>query len=489
MRTISSLIFSALILIVSQVQGAFQPIDTPPLPVLDAGIQSTCPAIANTPNFTFAYGDVLLNSATAPVGSIIQAKSPRGELVGCTMVTEAGKYGAIVIYGEDLTVTPSIPGMKSGEVVTFYINNLVATSSPSLYYASDKDLHSVNLSASGISAPVPNFTAPVTSGNAPLSVQFSDQSAGTITNWAWNFGDGSTSSQQNPQHTYTARGVYTVALTVTGPGGSSTETKTDYIHVYQQSVADFSGSPTAGIAPLTVNFTNLSSGDYINTNWSFGDAQTSTASSPSHVYNSPGTYTVSLSISGAGGSDTETKSSYITVYASVDASFTVNHTDGIAPLTVQFTNTSTGGYSALSWNFGDGSALSSETNPTHTFPISGIYTVVLTATGPGGTDTYSQQIQIYQPAQAAFSANVQKGKAPLTVQFTNQSTGDVNSYSWDFGDGENSTEQNPDHIYTQKGTYTVSLTVSGAGGTATETKTGYIVVINEYFVFIPLVLR
>jgi PKD repeat protein len=124
---------------------------------------------------------------------------------------------------------------------------------------------------------------------------------------------------QNPSHQYTIPGTYPVSLTVTGPVGSATETKVDYITV-SVIVADFSGSPQTGEAPLTVNFTDLSSGDITITSWawSFGDGGTSTMQNPSYEYTTPGTYTVSLMVSGPDGSVSETKVNYITVEPSPD---------------------------------------------------------------------------------------------------------------------------------------------------------------------------
>ena len=82
-----------------------------------------------------------------------------------------------------------------------------------------------------------DFTVDVVSGTAPLTVNFTDQSAGDITSWSWDFGDGATSTEQNPTHTYIEPGTYTVSLTVTGPGGSDTETKDDFITVIEQQKA------------------------------------------------------------------------------------------------------------------------------------------------------------------------------------------------------------------------------------------------------------
>jgi PKD repeat protein len=161
--------------------------------------------------------------------------------------------------------------------------------------------------------PMAAFTGSPTSGTGSLTVNFTDQSTGHIRSWLWDFGDDGTSTSQNPSHTYTSPGRYTVSLTVTGAGGSDTETRTNYIYVYESPVADFTGAPTSGTSPLTVNFTDQSTGDVTSWSWNFGDDGTSTLQNPSHEYTAAGDYTVSLTVSGPGGSDTETKTNYISV--------------------------------------------------------------------------------------------------------------------------------------------------------------------------------
>lgn len=165
--------------------------------------------------------------------------------------------------------------------------------------------------------PVAQFTGSPTSGQYPLTVDFTDQSTNTPTSWSWDFGDGvGTSTAQNPSYTYNSAGTYTVTLTATNAYGSDDEVKVDYITVTAPAapVADFSGSPTSGEYPLTVNFTDLSSGSPTSWAWDFGDGVgTSTAQNPSYIYDAAGTYTVSLTASSAYGSDTETKTGYITV--------------------------------------------------------------------------------------------------------------------------------------------------------------------------------
>jgi PKD repeat protein len=150
----------------------------------------------------------------------------------------------------------------------------------------------------------------------PLLVSFTDQSTNPVTSWAWDFGDGGTSTLQNPTHTYTAAGSYTVALTVSGPGGADTETQSGYVIVSEPApVAEFSGTPLSGAAPLDVAFTDLSTGPITTWAWTFGDGGSSGLPSPQHVYTTGGSFAVSLTVTGPGGSDTTTKTAYVTVSA------------------------------------------------------------------------------------------------------------------------------------------------------------------------------
>ncbi|MBU0982367.1 MAG: PKD domain-containing protein [candidate division Zixibacteria bacterium] len=247
-------------------------------------------------------------------------------------------------------------------------------------------------------------------------------------------------------------------------------------------VANFSGSPTSGTEPLTVAFTDASTGSITSWAWTFGDGGTSTAQNPGHTYTSAGTYNVSLTVTGPGGSDAETKTGYITVNPCVapTAGFTGSPTSGDYPLNVTFSNSSTGATS-YAWTFGDGGT-STATNPNHTYTAAGTYTVVLTATNSCGNDVFTRTNYItvttppcYAPV-AAFVGSPTSGDFPLTVNFTDNSTNSPTSWSWTFGDGGTSTAQNPSHTYTAAGTYTVTLTATNACGSDGETKTGYITV-------------
>ena len=264
------------------------------------------------------------------------------------------------------------------------------------------------------SPPVAYFSGSPTIGNAPLDVAFTDSSTGSIDSRSWDFGDGGSSSAQNPSHTYTDPGTYTVSINVTGPGGSDTNTRTNYITAElppPPPVADFSGFLTSGPAPHTVNFTDMSTGIITTWNWSFGDGGTSLDQDPWHQYLTAGDYTVSLTVSGPDGSDTNTKVGYITVSEAPVPDFTGTPTTGGAPLAVAFTGSSTGGeVTAWAWDFGD-TGTSTVQNPSHTYTAVGTYTVSLTVTGPGGSNTNTKinYITVTSPTNQAGVTNIETG--------------------------------------------------------------------------------
>jgi PKD repeat protein len=162
--------------------------------------------------------------------------------------------------------------------------------------------------------PIAAFSATPTTGNAPLTVKFTDESTGTITSWLWDFGDGKTGTAKNPSHKYANPGTYSVSLTVTGPEGTNTKNIANYITVNPVTpVAAFSATPTTGNAPLTVKFTDESTGTITSWLWDFGDGKTGTAKNPSHKFTKAGRYSISLKVSGPGGENTLVISDYIQV--------------------------------------------------------------------------------------------------------------------------------------------------------------------------------
>jgi len=162
----------------------------------------------------------------------------------------------------------------------------------------------------------PDFSGTPTWGYVPLTVQFTDASAGPVDQWNWTFGDGNVSTLKNPQYTYPAPGTYTVSLTVANitHSISSTATKVSYITV-QPFSADFSGSPTWGYQPLAVQFTDASVGKVDQWSWIFGDGNVSTQQNPQYSYPDAGNFTVSLTVTNTtyGKSSTATKVNYTNV--------------------------------------------------------------------------------------------------------------------------------------------------------------------------------
>ena len=310
-----------------------------------------------------------------------------------------------------------------------------------------------------------------TAGSPPLTVAFHDTSVSKtpVISWAYNFGDGGTSTQQNPTYVYTTPGIYTVTLEVGNSSGMDTTTYTDVVTVYG---VNFTATPTSGAAPLPVQFYNESPGatSFL---WNFGDGGTSTAAAPPHTYMAVGTYAVTLTVVNPSGSIAINKGGFITVGApkAPVANMAATPASGTAPLPVQFVSTSTGSISSYSWNFGDGGTSTSQ-SPSHTYTAAGTYTAALTVTGSGGTNSKTTTITVKAAAPVAnMTASPTSGDIPLPVQFTSTSTGTVSSYSWTFGDGAASTSQNPSHTYTTAGTYTATLSVTGPVGTSTKTAT------------------
>lgn len=330
-----------------------------------------------------------------------------------------------------------------------------------------------------IPRPIAAFTQNVASGNAPLVVNFFNQSTGEITGYNWTFGDGGFATEQNPIHIFNTPGVYNVTLTVTGPGGSSNVSRQISVQSVSAPVAGFTQDRTTGAPPLNVQFTNQSTGNISRYEWNFGDGTTTSEASPLHTFSAVGTYNVILTVFGPGGSSSTTRQ--ITVVdnqvAPPVAAFSPSEpVSGTAPLTLQFQNASTGNITSYNWNFGDRQT-SPDPNPAHTFTDIGTFTVTLTVAGPGGQDTAELNVEVLQAPDAPtadFTIDGDPtGTAPFTVVFNNTSEGRIDRVLWDFGDGttSESADDRITHEFTNPGTYTVVLTVSNESGQNSKTET------------------
>ena len=149
---------------------------------------------------------------------------------------------------------------------------------------------------------------------APLTVTFTDTSMGNITGWLWNFGDGSSSAEQNPMHTYQKQGNYSVSLSVTGPAGTNTMEEPVFILVGPfPPIAHFEAIYTSHPAPCTVEFQQYSEGTITQWLWDFGDGTKSTDKKPIHTYQRDGNFTVKLTVTGPEGTSTKSRPSFIHV--------------------------------------------------------------------------------------------------------------------------------------------------------------------------------
>ncbi|MCU0476155.1 MAG: PKD domain-containing protein, partial [Anaerolineae bacterium] len=322
----------------------------------------------------------------------------------------------------------------------------------------------VPTNTASIPRPIAAFSADRTFGEPPLVVRFTDRSTGQITSYNWNFGDGSSSAERNPTHVFRQPGEYEVRLTVSGPGGQSNVSQVVDVVVNPPSAA-FDFTPPSGTAPLTVQFTDRSVGQVTSYQWDFGDGTRSTDRNPSHTYQAQGTYNVFLRVRGPGGAN-RARAIVTVVNPQIPApvaSFQPSEATGDAPFTLQFTNTSTGQITGYLWNFGDGNT-SADASPIHQYQQPGIYNVNLTVTGPGGSSNARGVITVNRAQQApdaAFTASIVSGDAPLNVQFTNQTTGDVTTFVWELGDGNSTNDRELTYTFTQPGTYIVRLTAYG----------------------------
>ena len=327
-----------------------------------------------------------------------------------------------------------------------------------------------------------------TTASCDPSTSFQFSNAGSnITSWTWTFGDGNTSSAQNPSHTYTSPGQYNVSLMVTNSFGCrDTADSPTQINVGVSNWANFSVDEDSGCAPIIVNFTNLNANTVSNL-WDFGDGTTSTSLSPSHTYTNAGVYTVTLIVTTSTGcTDTVRKPNLIVAGVKPTASFIYTNSVGCGPLSVQFTNTSQN-FVGCQWFFGDGTN-SMSINPTHTYTNSGTFDVTLkcwSATGCIKSIVYRGIVKVTS-TEAMFTATPRIGCPPLDVAFTAFSPGTGLTYHWDFGDGNTSTQQNPSHTYNGTGNFDVTLIVTDSLGCSdTLRKVSYIRTANPAANYIP----
>jgi gliding motility-associated-like protein len=341
-------------------------------------------------------------------------------------------------------------------VVTLTINGSISTSDTVNVYSS----------------PTVSFGVNKTTGCFPLTVTFTSSStagSGTISGYSWGFGDGTSSNEPNPVHTYVIKSLavgFPVTLLITNSFGcTNAVTDSNVVNIPSGVTPSFQTIASQGCkVPITVQFNNTSTGPgnltYL---WSFGDgSDDTTTTSPGHTYNASGTYNVKLIATSSAGCQDSVMDSLPILAGNVMSSFTAPDSVCVGTL-ISFVNNSAPIPTVYTWSFGDG-ASSSMYSPTHIYTTAGIYSVKLTNTFGSCIDSISKQITVLTPAVANFTSSATVSCDSLfSVQFTDQSTG-ANAWSWSFGDGGTSQVQNPIHQYKGYGVYTVSLIASNSAG-------------------------
>ena len=323
-------------------------------------------------------------------------------------------------------------------------------------------------------------------GCSPLTSSFLNESELGYS-YLWDFGDGSMTSVKDPTHMYFNFSdhdtSYTVSLISSSRYGC-VDTMIDNVNVFPQPAAEFIALPTHQIFPdATVTMTNVTNPGPWTYMWEMGDGSSLTGETPSpYTYSGWGEFEIKLNVSSEHCSDSISHT--IRIFPGPPIAMFDSIVPGCAPHTVQFINNSLYG-DTYQWDFDDGTT-STEFEPLHTFTESGIYNVKLTVTGEGGRDYYYRQVEVYPNPVVDFTVSPSLVMLPdQGIQLYNLSEGG-NTYLWDFGDGTNSTEVNPSHLYTETGIYDISLDVwTEHGCTAGLLKPDAVTVVGKGLIVFP----
>lgn len=330
---------------------------------------------------------------------------------------------------------------------------------------------------SNLEAPVADFEADVTSISPGGFVNFTDLSTNSPNSWLWDFDGGTgTTNVKNPQNVvFNTPGCYEVSLTATNAIGSDSETKTCYIEVIALPTANFTADSLTIVAGGTVDFTDLSTGNPDDWNWTFpGSVQgSSSAQNPTNIqYNTVGCFGVKLQVFKQGiEGNQEIKSCYINVIDAPVVNFEADVTTIAAGGTVNFTDLSTGDGDSWSWSFpGSNQGSSNAQNPTGIkYDSPGTFAVTLTVDAAGiasDSETKSSYIKVIDLPTANFAASDTTIDINSSIDFTDLSSGNPDGWYWSFEGAATATsiQQNPSNItYNQEGCFEVELQVYNSG--------------------------
>jgi len=371
-----------------------------------------------------------------------------------------------------------------GPLSSYSIENPVFNTSMSGYYrlayqvTDSKGCIGLDTLVIEVEKPVAMFTVDTPSGCQPLTVTFTNGSSG-YTSFIWDFGDGTFNSVDlNPVHIYPNLGAslayHTASLEVTSANGCKSSMENN-ITVYPEILSDFSVSDDTICSGESVMFSLLPGA--FRYYWSYGDGQAEYGSNViSHVYmnttTAPVTYDVKLTTESFYGCMSETTYPVVVYPTPVPAFVPTPVSQTFPNATVSFANNTNAGTWSWLWNFADGNT-STAMSPTHTYAAPGEYAVSLTVSNVICTETVTYNVSVLPTPPIAAFDSIPSGCMPLNVNINNTSLY-ATSYFWDFGDGHTSNAMNPVYTYLQAGSYQVTLTVNGPGGTDMESQMVYV---------------
>lgn len=379
---------------------------------------------------------------------------------GTAWLWDLGEDGATSTQ-QHPTYTYRTKGQKS---VTLKVSNAYGADTVTKFFPCDESTTPV-LAA--------NFTWSPHTPNPGQEVHFTDTSTGSPEKWSWVVSDGARSDQRNWTHTFAAAGEYAVSLRIDKGSETKIFVQTIQVGATANPIANFNWSPGSPAPNDLVTFRNLSQ-NATSYSWDFDDGSTSTEVDPTHRFTAAGTYSVQLTSTANGKSDSITKDVRVSSADTIPAaSFDAVPNPAMVGKEVRFTDTSTGKPTQWLWDFGYSNQTSTAQNPRHTFPFEATFLVTLKVTNAKGTTQVTLPVVVkkdLQKPQPDFTWSPLVPAAGDPVTFTDKSSNEPRQWRWTFPDGGSATGATTTHTFATAGTWNVTLAVSNDAGEATLTR-------------------